>query len=536
MTLFLIGAALVYLERGSVRFEAVAGTTSIAALALILVGLLMKSGLFLSGLWLPVTHAEAPAEVSAVLSGVVVTAGIAPLLRFSCGVPALGPVVTGIALASALLGLVFALADADAKRLLAWSTLSQMGLVAPSPVAGGFYALSDGTAKAVLFLVARRFPSRALQGWRDRPLPAGVWWPLCIGSLSIVGLPPLAGFAAKAGLSEGLSLPMDVAVTLLSMGTVAAYARFWVAPVFRRPAAVVGLNPGEEPPEPAWSLGGGVDGIPAERLDRAAQGAGSVAPGLAASSTIRMAEGHVVEAGEGVQADAVDVAHRELPLRFAAGAAGHEGVGHQHGAVAGFAREGVVEQGHRLHLMLHGERHEPRDRRRLFLQQRDPVKAAAQMPVRGVQQTHRAKVGRGGRLWLPVCQPQRPHQRCERLEEPAFVQAALEHPVPVHPREDPRFHQKHAPALLGGIHQGFSPVRGSLSLQVLSSTRSPSTATWARARGSGAGPRTTAPSGSYWLPWQGQMNLFSPLFQGTTQPRCVQMALRPMAPSASTIR
>ncbi|MCP9883542.1 proton-conducting membrane transporter [Synechococcus sp. ATX 2A4] len=255
MTLFLIGAALVYLERGSFRFEAVAGTTSIAALALLLVGLLMKSGLFLSGLWLPVTHAEAPAEVSALLSGVVVTAGIAPLLRLSCGVPALGPVITGIGLASAVLGLVFALADADAKRLLAWSTLSQMGLVALSPVAGGFYALSHGTAKAVLFLVARRFPGRALQGWRERPLPAGVWWPLCIGSLSIVGLPPLAGFAAKTDLSGALSLPLEVAVTLVSMGTVAVYARFWGAPLLHRTAPVVGLSSGGEAPEPAWSLG-----------------------------------------------------------------------------------------------------------------------------------------------------------------------------------------------------------------------------------------------------------------------------------------
>ncbi len=258
MTLFLIGAALVYLERGSFRFEAVASTTSVAALALILVGLLMKSGLFLSGLWLPVTHAEAPAEVSALLSGVVVSAGIAPLLRLSGGVPALGPVITGLGLASALLGVVFALADADAKRLLAWSTLSQMGLVALSPLAGGFYALSHGTAKAALFLVARRFPSRALQGWRERPLPAGVWWPLGIGALSIVGLPPLAGFAAKAGLSGGLSQPLEVAVTLLSMGTAAAYARFWGAPLLRRPASVdcpsAGAR-GEASPEPAWSPG-----------------------------------------------------------------------------------------------------------------------------------------------------------------------------------------------------------------------------------------------------------------------------------------
>ncbi|MCP9841837.1 proton-conducting membrane transporter [Synechococcus sp. J7-Johnson] len=252
MTLFLIGAALVYLEQGSFRFEEVAGTSSIAALALLLVGLLTKSGLFLSGLWLPLTHAEAPAEVSALLSGVVVCAGIAPLLRLTSTVPALGEVITIIGLASTVLGLLFALADTDAKRLLAWSTLSQMGLVALAPVAGGIYALAHGLAKAALFLVARRFPSRALQGWATRPLPAGVWWPLWIGSFSIVGVPPLAGYAAKSSLDGALHGPLALAVTLLSVGTAAVYGRLWGAPLSREPQLELASDPGTDP---SWSPG-----------------------------------------------------------------------------------------------------------------------------------------------------------------------------------------------------------------------------------------------------------------------------------------
>lgn len=250
MTLFLIGAALVYLERGSFRFDDVASTSSIAALALLLVGLLTKSGLFLSGLWLPLTHAEAPAEVSALLSGVVVSAGIAPLLRLSGTLPAVGTVITFIGLASTALGLLFALADADAKRLLAWSTLSQMGLVALAPVAGGLYALAHGLAKAALFLIARRFPSRALQGWGDRPLPGGVWWPLWIGSLSIVGVPPLAGYAAKSGLDGALHGPLALAVTLLSVGTAAVYGRLWGAPLSREPQLA-----GDPSTDLSWSPG-----------------------------------------------------------------------------------------------------------------------------------------------------------------------------------------------------------------------------------------------------------------------------------------
>jgi len=47
------------------------------------------------------------------------------------------------------------------------------------------------------------------------------------------------------------------------------------------------------------------------------------------------------------------------------------------------------------------------------------------------------------------------------------------------------------------------------------------------ARERGAGPRITLPSLLYWEPWQGHLNLFSALFQGTTQPRWVHTALRP---------
>lgn len=250
MTFYLVGAAVVYLEQGSFQLMAV-GAAGAAALALLLVGLLTKAGLFLSGLWLPRTHAEAPAEVSALLSGVVVVAGIVPLLRLSGAVPALAEVLPVIGVASAGLGLLFALVEADAKRLLAWSTLSQMGLVVLAPAAGGLYALGHGLAKAALFLVARRFPGRDLAGWAGRPLAAGVLVPLWIASLSIVGVPPLLGFFAKSGLDRALPGPSDLLPSLLSVGTAAVFARLWSAP----------LQPAALPPsasvqaDPAWSPG-----------------------------------------------------------------------------------------------------------------------------------------------------------------------------------------------------------------------------------------------------------------------------------------
>ena len=257
MTLYLVGVAVLYLHSGSFRLTALAdfppADHALAViLALLLVGLLTKSGLFLSGLWLPRTHAEAPADISALLSGVVVAGGLCPLLRLAGQLPGLQPVLTWIGLASALLGLVYALLESDLKRLLAWSTLSQVGLVLLNPAVGGLYALSHGLAKGALFLVAGRVPSRSLTRWPRQPMPAGLALPLGLAGLSIAGAPLLLGYGAKqllfsAPLGGFAGLPVATAawlLPLLSVGTAAVYARLlWVplqpGPLLQAPGALL---------------------------------------------------------------------------------------------------------------------------------------------------------------------------------------------------------------------------------------------------------------------------------------------------------
>jgi multicomponent Na+:H+ antiporter subunit D len=126
--------------------------------------------------------------------------------------------------------LVYALSVDDAKRLLAWSTVGQMGLVVLSPVAGGALALTHGVAKAALFLTARHWPSRSLQGWSERPLAWSVQLPLWLGSLSIAGLPPLLGYSAKKQLEVAVSPMLGAILLLLSIGSVTIYARLCRAP------------------------------------------------------------------------------------------------------------------------------------------------------------------------------------------------------------------------------------------------------------------------------------------------------------------
>jgi len=230
MTLFLIGAGLLYSQTGSFAMAALQDLPFGAPQALLLVGLLTKAGLFLSGLWLPRTHAEAPPEISALLSGVVVTAGALPLLRLATLSGPISLVLQGVGLASALLGAVYGLLASDAKRLLAWSTLSQMGLVVLSPLSGGLLALAHGLAKGALFLQARFWPTRDLGQWRRHPMPWAVQLPQWLAALSIAGLPPLLGAAAKKPLDGLLGTPWSALVLVASVCSVALYARLFGAP------------------------------------------------------------------------------------------------------------------------------------------------------------------------------------------------------------------------------------------------------------------------------------------------------------------
>jgi multicomponent Na+:H+ antiporter subunit D len=286
MILYLSGAALLYLQTGSFRLLALGSPglepRALAVVsALLLVGLLTKSGVFLSGLWLPRTHAEAPAEVSALLSGVVVAGGLCPLLRLALQLPQLQPLLAAIGLASALLALIYALADTDLKRVLAWSTLGQAGLVLLSPASGAMYALAHGLAKACLFLLAGRLGSRDLTTWRLQPLPASLGLPWLLACLSIAGAPFLLGFWTKAQLSAGVERsaaagPMPTVLLLAMVGTAVIYTRLCWRPIrWQFKGAPVG----------PWLLAtllllGGLLPAPMPPLESATKAVGVVAIGL----------------------------------------------------------------------------------------------------------------------------------------------------------------------------------------------------------------------------------------------------------------
>ena len=191
---------------------------------LALFGFGLKAGLFPLHIWLPAAHANAPSHVSAMLSGVTLKIGIYGLVRFSGWLPvppSAGWVVAALGVASAVLGVAFALGQHDLKRLLAYHSVENIGIILiglgfalvaagqghPAwgrlALAGGLlHCWNHGLFKGLLFLGAGSVlhatgtREMSLLGglWRAMPWTAGLF---ALGAAAISGLPPLNGFVSE---------------------------------------------------------------------------------------------------------------------------------------------------------------------------------------------------------------------------------------------------------------------------------------------------------------------------------------------------
>lgn len=203
-----------------------------AVLVLALVGFGVKAGLVPLHFWLPPAHAAAPSHVSALMSGVVIKIGIYGLLRvvWLVGPPPLwwGWTVLGIGTLSAILGVLWALAQHDIKRLLAYHSVENIGIIlmglglgavasasgnvalaAVGYAAALFHTVNHALFKSLLFFcagaVSRETGTRDLDllGGLARRMPS-VWLAFAVGSAAIVGLPPFNGFVSEWLVYRGL--------------------------------------------------------------------------------------------------------------------------------------------------------------------------------------------------------------------------------------------------------------------------------------------------------------------------------------------
>lgn len=229
MLFYLMGAVLLYQASGTFAFTGL-GQAPPEAIALMTLGLLTKGGIFVSGLWLPLTHSEAETPVSAMLSGVVVKTGIFPLVRCAMLFPELQPLLGALGMGTALLGVGYAMFEKDAKRMLAFHTVSQLGFVLAAPAVAGFYALTHGLVKSALFLGAGQLPDRNFKALQKQPISWALWAVLAIAALSISGLPLLAGFGAKTLTLKTIQPWQVIGMNVAALGTAISFAKFIFLP------------------------------------------------------------------------------------------------------------------------------------------------------------------------------------------------------------------------------------------------------------------------------------------------------------------
>jgi hydrogenase-4 component B len=216
------------------------------AFLLALFGFGAKAGLVPLHVWLPEAHPAAPSPVSALMSGVMLKTAVYGVLRVTfdlLGKPEWwwGLALLAIGLFSALYGVVFAAAQTDMKRLLAWSSIENLGIIftgiglaivfhgvgmnalgALALIAALYHSLNHAFMKSLLFLgtgaVLHSTGERNLGrlGGLIHRMPWVAWLTL-IGALAMAGLPPLNGFVSEWLLLQAFLFAHEVPRTFVNM-------------------------------------------------------------------------------------------------------------------------------------------------------------------------------------------------------------------------------------------------------------------------------------------------------------------------------
>ena len=253
-SLILIGVGLLYGLFGTLnmadiasQIDSVSSITVFVPLGLLITGLGVEAAIFPLNAWLPDAHSSAPSSISAILSGIAIKVGIYAVARviFTIfGATSILQFLVFLGLVTLLIGEISAFSQSNIKRLLAYSSIGQIGLIVfalgmgiSSGVVGGLFQLiSHALSKSLLFLAVGYMLYRSgsmdiskLEGMGKRmPLTSLAF---TIGAFSLVGLPPFIGFPSKfliirAALSkEGLLF--TVLIVFVLVGTIIEGAYFF---------------------------------------------------------------------------------------------------------------------------------------------------------------------------------------------------------------------------------------------------------------------------------------------------------------------
>ena len=224
--IFTYGTTLEFTPGGVLDMEKLAGREGqmLFVTLLAIIGFGAKAGMFPLHAWLPIAHPVAPAPASAILSGLITKVGIFAVMRFVYFL--VGPdFISGtwvqtawisLALFTGVMGSLLAFSEPVLKRRLAFSTISQIGyimfglaiLTAAGLVGALLQIVFHSTAKNAVFLIAgviilktHKTEVADMRGV-GKQMPASIW-AFALASLSLVGIPPMAGFTGKWYLAVG---------------------------------------------------------------------------------------------------------------------------------------------------------------------------------------------------------------------------------------------------------------------------------------------------------------------------------------------
>jgi hydrogenase-4 component F len=199
------------------------GVTRMAG-GLLLIGYGTKAGLFPFHTWLADAHSQAPAPVSALMSGVLLSVAFSVLIRIKPIVDAgTGPVflrtgLVALGLVTLLIAALMLTVTGDVKRMLAYSSMETMGLIAIAAAAGTtlaiaallLHVLAHGIGKTILFLAGGQLQAAHgstaiadITGVLRRSRLVGVSF--AVGLIVLLGLPPFAMFASELGIARSLA-------------------------------------------------------------------------------------------------------------------------------------------------------------------------------------------------------------------------------------------------------------------------------------------------------------------------------------------
>lgn len=251
---FLLGVSLLYAQTGTVNMADLAGKIALLGPTPLVVGTALvfiftfsvKAAIFPMHLWLPSAHSISPTPISAILAGVLVKVGLYAVIRcatliFPAAFLELQPGLIALGLCTIAMGALGTLAQTSLKRILAYSTINQLGYIAfavallsqAGLAAAVFYIVAHAYLKSALLLGAGL--SQKLTGTVDLEEMGGMMGKapfasllMLAGFLSLAGFPPFAGFFAKlfvlqAGFAQGATLATGLA---LGFGVISLYYNF----------------------------------------------------------------------------------------------------------------------------------------------------------------------------------------------------------------------------------------------------------------------------------------------------------------------